>query len=101
MLLSFAFGYHPVCFALEMNLLYFTYCSSFLLYLGLVVLMILLLHLFLYFFNLFFWGNKEICTNNKKYVKDDKLSNCARKETKTIYNVCLNSKYGEAGAAKN
>lgn len=49
--MSVAFGYHPVCFALEMNLLYFTYCSSFLLYLGLVVLMILLLllHLFLFF----------------------------------------------------
>lgn len=56
---------------------------------------------FSFFFNLFFWGNKEICTNNKKHVKDDKLSNCARKERKTIYNVCLNSKYGEAGAAKN
>lgn len=56
---------------------------------------------FSFFLNLFFWGSKEICTNNKKYVKDDKLSNCARKETKTIYNVCLNSKYGEAGAAKN
>lgn len=57
---------------------------------------------FSFFFLIYFSGEtRKFVLITKICQRWQAIQLCARKERKTIYNVCLNSKYGEAGAAKN